>query len=385
MPKYDRAACGLLTTRLDGRIIEVNQTMLDWLGASRDEVAGRAFIDLLTGGGRIYHETHYAPMVTMQGSAREIAFDLERADGSRLPVLVNARLDHAGGERVIQVAIFDATERRLYERELLAAKERAERSEAHAQLLARTLQETLLPDRVPTVPGLEIATVYLPAGLGHEIGGDFYDVFQIGRDDWVIAIGDVEGKGVGAAVVTALVRHTIRAASVENEPDGVLRVVNEIMRLDDSQHYCTALVLRCRRSAGGWAITLAAGGHPLPILATPSSVKPIGRPGTLLGMFESVQFTNVDVTLAEGDVLLAYTDGITEARCGSVQLGEDAVCDLIARNVQQPPQAVLDAIVDEAVRFGGSPNADDIAAIAIKRTPVWSRCDPSRDRAPLGG
>jgi PAS domain S-box-containing protein len=133
---YEQAACGLLTTDASGTIIAVNQTLLRWLGVDREQLIGRrTFADLLAGGGRIYHETHYAPMLAMQGSAREIAFDLACADGRRLPVLVNARRDQASdGGPVVHVAVFDATERRMYERELLAAKHRAEQSEAHARV-----------------------------------------------------------------------------------------------------------------------------------------------------------------------------------------------------------------------------------------------------------
>src|SRR6185437_15885668 len=108
---YERAACGLLTTAVDGTIIAVNRTLLSWIGAQRSELVGRrTFVDLLTAGGRIYHETHYAPMLAMQGSAREIAFDLVCRGGHRLPVLVNARADVDQGQRVIQIAVFDATE-----------------------------------------------------------------------------------------------------------------------------------------------------------------------------------------------------------------------------------------------------------------------------------
>lgn len=262
---YERAACGLLTTDTHGTIVAANSTLLSWIGARRSDVVGRrTFADLLTGGGRIYHETHYAPMLAMQGSAREIAFELLCAGGVPLPVLVNARADVEDGQRLIHVAIFDATERRMYERELLAAKERAERSDAQSQVLARTLQDTLLPRRLPVVPGIELAARYLPAGAGHEIGGDFYDVFQVGGDDWVVALGDVEGKGVEAALVTGLVRYTIRAAAVEHEPSGVLRIVNEVLLHDETPRFCTATVLRCRRTAAGWRATISCGGHPPP-------------------------------------------------------------------------------------------------------------------------
>src|ERR1044072_5061602 len=106
---YEHAACGLLTTDPHGTIVSVHQTLLDWIGAARSALVGRRkFVDLLTGGGRIYHETHYAPMLAMQGHAREIAFDLQCTTGQRLPVLVNARSEWLDGARVIHVAVLDA-------------------------------------------------------------------------------------------------------------------------------------------------------------------------------------------------------------------------------------------------------------------------------------
>ena len=137
---YDQAPCGYLSTSPSGTIIKVNQTFLTLTGYDREQLVGKTrFAQLLSTGGRIYYETHYAPMLRMQGHAHEIAFDLVRADGSRLPVLVNAVLerDAHGTPMVIRTAIFDATLRREYERELLRAKQRAEDSEARATALAQ--------------------------------------------------------------------------------------------------------------------------------------------------------------------------------------------------------------------------------------------------------
>ena len=138
----------------------------------------------------------------------------------------------AGG---LRIAVFDATERRAYEQELLAARLRAEESEARARVLVRTLQQTLLPPSTPNVDGLEIAAAYRPAGDGDEVGGDFYDVFQLGVDDWIVAVGDVTGKGVHAATVTALARYTMRAAAVSTpEPTAILSTLNDVLRHDDA-------------------------------------------------------------------------------------------------------------------------------------------------------
>lgn len=185
--------------------------MLTWLGRAPDwTITGHPFTDLMTPGSRIFHETHYQPLLHVQGHVKEIALDLVRADGSVLPVLVNSVLERtrSGAPGTTRIAVFDATERRHYEEELLAAKRRAEESEQHSAQLARTLQETLMPPRSPHIDGMDVATVYRPAGDGHEIGGDFYDVFQLAGDDWVVTLGDVSGKGVAAAVVATLARHT---------------------------------------------------------------------------------------------------------------------------------------------------------------------------------
>ena len=115
---YERAPCGYLSTTPDGLIVKVNHTFELLTGYDRAElVAQRRFVDLLTGGGRIYHETHYAPMLAMQDHASEIAFDLVTAGGSRLPVLVNSVLerDEAGAPIVVRTAVFDSTARREYE------------------------------------------------------------------------------------------------------------------------------------------------------------------------------------------------------------------------------------------------------------------------------
>nr|WP_193611725.1 ATP-binding protein [Nocardioides lijunqiniae] len=134
---YDEAPFGYLSTTPDGYVVRVNATLCTWLGFGADELLGLHLTDLLTAGGRIYHETHYAPMVQMQGFVREIAVDLVRADRSRLPVLLNATLVRTpdGEPRLVRVAVFDATQRRAYERELVRA-----RDEQGAELKARAEQ-----------------------------------------------------------------------------------------------------------------------------------------------------------------------------------------------------------------------------------------------------
>ncbi|HVE45219.1 MAG TPA: SpoIIE family protein phosphatase [Acidimicrobiales bacterium] len=367
---YERAPCGYLSTMPDGTIVKVNQTLLTLTGYSREDLVGRRrFADLLTAGGRIYHETHYAPMLQMQGSAREIALDLVRTDGKRLPVLVNSILerDDSGSPVVVRTAVFDATDRREYERELVRAKELAEASEARATLLARTLQRTLIPPTPPTIEGLDIAAVYRPAGSGEEVGGDFYDIFEIGSGDWVVAIGDVCGKGVEAAAVTALARHTIRAAAVnQRRPTDILTTLNEVLLHHETDRFCTVTLLRLRHSGTAWTATIGCAGHPPPLLwRARERVAPIGIFGSLLGVLPDPDLGDTDLLLQSGDSMLLYTDGVTEGRHGKNFFGEENLAAAIA-GAGDSAAALAQGVLDEVMKFQAGDPRDDIAIVAIR-------------------
>jgi PAS domain S-box-containing protein len=128
---YEDAPCGYLSTRPDGTIVRVNRTFLAWTGYDREGLlAGKRFQDLLIPAGKIFYETHYAPLLQMQGFVNEIAVDLACADRRLMPVLINsARKTDASGTHVLtRTAVFNATDRREYERELLLARHRAEQA-----------------------------------------------------------------------------------------------------------------------------------------------------------------------------------------------------------------------------------------------------------------
>jgi phosphoserine phosphatase RsbU/P len=366
---YERAPCGYLTTTPDGTIVKANATFQTLVGYDREALVGRRkFADLLTAGGRIYHETHYGPMLQMQGSVREVALDLVRPDGSRLPVLVNAVLEthEDGSPKVIRVAVFDATHRREYERELLRAKQRAETSELRAQALARTLQSTLIPPAPPNIPSLEVSAAYRPAGDGEEVGGDFYDIFQISAGDWVVVLGDVCGKGVDAAVVTALVRYTVRALTVRlRDPAEVMRALNDVLLKQGTDRFCTVVLLRLRHDGDSWAMTICSGGHPLPLHLSPGGeVVPVGVTGSLVGVLETLDLTDVVVRLAPGDVVVLYTDGVTEGRRGSEFYGEERLRRSVLEHAGTPLPA--ESILGSVLEFQDGRARDDIAVVAVR-------------------
>ena len=368
---YEDAPCGLVSTLQDGTIIKVNATLLSWLGYGREElINGRRFADLLSPGGRIYHETHYAPLLAMQGTVREIAFDVVCADGSRLPVLVNSTQvpDSSGSAGVIRTAVFNAAHRREYERELLRARERAERSEARAKELAATLQASLIPPAPPTIPGLDIGAAYRPAGAGDEVGGDFYDVFETGKGDWAVVVGDVCGKGAAAAAVTALARHTIRAAAMRSRrPSAVLTDLNAALLRSRVERFCTAVYVRLRTgSQGRMRATIASAGHPLPIRIADREVAAVGGAGTLLGVLEETTLHDVSLVLEHGQGLFCYTDGLVEGRRGEDFFGDERLLTALRATRGRTAADATRAVIDEVLAYQFGKPRDDMAAVLIR-------------------
>lgn len=369
-PLLELAPCGFATVAYEGPILQINETLLSWTGYTREEIVGvKSFADLVTRAARAYGQTHLRPMLLTAGSIREIALTMVCADGSRLPILLNARLDRDadGQPSVISIAVFDASERRQYEEELLRAKQEAEASEERSRQLARTLQSTLIPSRPPAVPGLEIAAGYRPSGDGEEVGGDFYDVFQIGPGDWVVVLGDVCGKGVDAAVITALVRYSVRAATVDHRsPAQALGVVNRILLEHGTDRFCTLVLLRLWARDGGWDVVSCSAGHPLPIVVRAGDApEPTGTLGTLLGVLDDPPLTDDALRLGFGDRLMLYTDGILEARREGELFGELRLLDALDRHGRGDVTVAVDALLAATMAFQGERADDDIALVVL--------------------
>ncbi|HEY0814563.1 MAG TPA: SpoIIE family protein phosphatase, partial [Pseudonocardia sp.] len=318
---YENAPCGYLSTLLDGRIAKVNTTLLRWLGHEREDLVGRRrFADLLTIGGKIYHETHFAPLLHMHGAVGGIALDMVTSSGARLPVLVTSTVKNGldGQPLLIRTTVFDARDRRAYEQELLRARRDADRERDRAQALATTLQRTLLPPTLPAIPGLQVAAYYHPASPD-EIGGDFYDLFPMTGNRWGMFLGDVCGKGADAAALTSLARYTLRAAAVHDPaPVAVLDTLNTVLNQEyrGGPHFCTVLFGVLSPTHSGYTLVLAGGGHPPALLlAANGAVAYQPTPGGMLvGAFRNATFIDTTVRLSAGDTLLLYTDGLTEAR-----------------------------------------------------------------------
>ncbi len=361
---YDSAPCGYLSTLMDGTIAKINTTLLNWLGLERAAVVGRMrFTDLLTVGGKLYHETHFAPLLRMQGEISGIALEIKQAGGGRIPVLVSSVVKHGsmGEPLLIRTTVFDARDRRAYEEELLrgrkaaeAARRQAEADRARLQEALAVLQQSLLPDTLPRLPGVETAAYYHTASPDR-LGGDFYDVFPIDGTRSGFFLGDVCGKGPQAAALTSLTRYTLRAAALHDaDPVSALGTLNKVLHERYSgrdPRYCTAIfgTLEPDATTGQVAVRLASGGHPPAlVLRGDGTADFLPTPGGLLvGVLPTAHFTTATTVLGPGDTLLLYTDGLTEARTGADRTslyGDDALLDFATSHAGDPPDAVVKAL-----------------------------------------
>jgi PAS domain S-box-containing protein len=240
---------------------------------------------------------------------------------------------------------------------------------AERELIADTLQRSLVPPELPDVPGLEVGARYRSAAPGTTVGGDFYDVFEVDLDNWGALIGDVVGKGPQAAAMMGLARYTIRTAAMsETRPSALLETLNEaILRQVRDNMFCTACFARVRRDGASARVTIASGGHPLPLLLHPDGrVETAGEPGTLIGVFEDPTIVDRALDLGPGDALVMYTDGVVDERRGDEEFGEERLIELLATLGGANAQEIADMIDGAVLDFRKGDQKDDVAVLVLK-------------------
>jgi PAS domain S-box-containing protein len=357
---FEDAPCGYLSTDLDGTILRVNRTFEDWTGFRREDLLGhRRFQDLLTAGGRIYHETHFAPLLRMQGSVREIAVDLVRADGGRLPALVNSvlRTDEAGRPGVIRTTVFDATDRRRYEQELVRAREREHE-------IALRLQLGLLAGELPAEPGVEVGVAYRPADGGLEVGGDWYDAFPLDASGTIaIVVGDVVGRGIEAAAVMGQLRSAVRALASTGLPPGPLLTALDRYAIRHAVGQM-ATVVCAEVEAGSRRLTYACAGHLPPLLLEPGRPARCaweGRSPPLDARATASPRPQATVELAPGSTVLLYTDGLVERRRRPLDAGLDVLLSSAERGRHLGPSGLAEHLLQDLA--GDGPHQDDVCVL----------------------
>jgi serine phosphatase RsbU (regulator of sigma subunit) len=240
-----------------------------------------------------------------------------------------------------------------------------ERARERSDRMSQSLQESILPAQVPRVPGCELAIRFTPEG-GGTVGGDFYDVFEVGQGSWAVLVGDVCGKGAAAAAISAMARWTLRsaAASTTSATDA-LRMLNDTMlRHADDGRFVTIAYLLITIDGQRARATIACAGHPEPVLV-PAAGEPrsVGAYGDLLGVWADIRLHEVEVALEPGDSLVAYTDGVTDQGPGPGRAPEQVLGE-------RPPGADAErlASIVEGLAANPSGQRDDIAILALRFT-----------------
>ncbi len=292
--------------------------------------------------------------------------------GFRSAILVPMRV--AGRTIGVMTLVTAESRRRLEQEDVELAEQLGRRTAAavenarlHTTLttVAETLQESLLPDALPQIPGWEVASLYRPAGGGRrlDVGGDFYELFPSSRG-WFAVIGDVTGKGIGAAALTGLLRHGSRFASRHDpRPGAILRELDDALRGGAGHSLCTAMCVRLHDDH----VVVSSGGHPPALrLSGDGSVDESQAHGPLLGAFADGEWPEEDVAVAPDGMLLLYTDGVTETEGARERYGVGRLKSLMSGHAGATPQELLRSLDADLDRFRSGSTADDVAALALR-------------------
>ena len=250
--------------------------------------------------------------------------------------------------------------------------------------IARVLQRSLLPPHLPEIPGIEVGAEYLPVGETNDVGGDFYDLINTVEDGWLCAIGDVRGKGVEAASVTALARYTIRAVTLKNDlPSEVLAALNEAMlRQLPEDRFCTAACVRLEPQGGpaGFGVDVSRAGHPPPLLIrSDGTVEEVGCAGKVLGVFPEAELSDTSLRLMPGEALVLYTDGVTEARSpDGTFFGEDRLRHLLGNCAGCDAATLARRIKGVVLDFQEGYPRDDLAVLVLRASDKAAPADQRR-------
>jgi PAS domain S-box-containing protein len=366
----DRIPDAVLVLDAVGRVVDVNPAGLTLLRLPPRRVTGRPVLELLP---TLASLVTAAARGAVSGSCSLTTPGRSTVD---LAVTVSPLPDDRHDPTGHLIVLRDVTAQHDVERRLRDLV--AERNSTIA-----VLQRGLYPQRVPEVPGIDIAALLSPAEAETNVGGDFMDIRSTGSNRWALIIGDVVGKGAGAATLTALARHTTLAlTSLGWPPSRVLAEVSAAIAADEpasnglaDPRFCTMAlatlepVVRCdgEEHVVGADVVLALGGHPRPLLLrADGDVTEVGIPGTLLGVVEDPELHDVRLRLHPGEALLLFTDGVTEARRDHEVLGEERLLRLLHELTGATAHQIVTRVVSRVRSFSGENDPrDDVAVMAV--------------------
>jgi serine phosphatase RsbU (regulator of sigma subunit)/CHASE1-domain containing sensor protein len=231
--------------------------------------------------------------------------------------------------------------------------------------IAKVLQGALIPGELIEVPGAEVAARHRAGLAGTEVGGDFYDLFEVGGH-WMAVVGDVCGKGPEAAALTALARHTVRATA-RLGPAGAVARVHEAIRSSGEHTYVTLCCAELRSTPGGIQAAVTTAGHPEPwIVNADGAVRRLEVTGPLVGALDAPSYGAQEVRLEPGALLFMCSDGLPEARRNGELFGDRRLGALLTGLASERPGAMLQRLEGEIVKFVGGNPRDDLAMFALR-------------------
>jgi serine phosphatase RsbU (regulator of sigma subunit)/PAS domain-containing protein len=254
--------------------------------------------------------------------------------------------------------------------EQMALAIRVDRTFRRRSDTADALHASLLPRRMPEIPGVEIAATYIAAGEDPEVGGDFYDVYRT-PDGWGLAVGDVCGKGEEAAAVTAAARHAIRVLARRcADPGEVLAGTNEIVLAEEfalDGGFVTANIAHLNWRDGKLRVVIGSAGHPAAILLhSDGRVRMMNGGGLPLGLFPDAEPATQELALDAGDVLFLYTDGVAQARGPGNTYFQDRLTDELTGMTGYPAGQLVASMRQAMLDFSAGNLIDDVTMLVVR-------------------
>lgn len=355
--------CIFLFQASDFTFIDVNESACRQLSCPREEIIAHPIAKFFTDEA----VERIAGMVTAgppQGWDRDtIVTQLSSCSGVEFPVEITIRLVTFNRELYGVAVARDITERNRAEKALLENSRMLREME-----LARQIQLSLLPTIPPELPGVRFGGRCVPAA---HVGGDYYDYYR--RDNGVVdlVIADVSGHSIGAALMTAEVRSVLHAEVHSFDSSGaILAALNDILYDDLNQAGLYLTLFYIKYDTATRMLTYANAGHVPPLLSRrhEAACRELDAEGLLLGVRKKVTFEEGEIQLQEGDLLLLYTDGVTEAQNEAGDMfGRTRLCDILHTMHDEPPRAIIDAVLREVALFTGfAAQEDDVTMVVMK-------------------
>jgi PAS domain S-box-containing protein len=264
---------------------------------------------------------------------------------------------------------FDDFDRDLAERfavRAAVALENARLASERAEI-ASTLQRGLLPPPLPEIEGWSAAALYRPAGSENDVGGDFYDAFRL-ESGWMLVIGDVTGRGASAAAITAQARYTLRtAAAITSDPLVALAALNRALLSGAEPALCSVAAIALRDSTSHVA-ELAVAGHPPPLLVGSERVTEAAGTGPVLGAFADASWALDACRVEDGEQLIVFTDGVTEAMGPNGRFGDERLREMLVGT--DSPGTTVQRVEAALEEFTQGSLIDDAAILAVTPAPV---------------